>query len=48
MMVQMLDSAPDLGAGPGTRPKNFEILKFDELTDSDVFSDVNGVDIKYD
>ena len=41
-------SALDLGAGPGAGPKNFEILKFDELTDFDVFSDVNGVDIKYD
>ena len=47
MVVQMPDSAPDLG-GPGAGPKNFEILKFDELTDFDVFSDVNGVDIKYD
>ena len=48
MVVQMPDSVLDLGAGPGARPKNFEILKFDELTDFDVFSDVNGVDLKYD
>ena len=37
-----------LGAGPGARPKNFEILKFDDLADFKVFSIVNGIDIKYD
>ena len=47
-MVQMPDSVPDLGAGPGAGPKNFEILKFDDLTVFMVFSDMNGVDIKYD
>ena len=44
MMVQMPDSAPNFGAGP----KNFEILKFDDLTDFEVFSDMNGVGVKYD
>ena len=44
MVVQMPDSASDFGAGPGAGPKNFEILKFDNLTDFDVFSDMNGVD----
>ena len=48
MVVQMPDSAPDLGAGPGARPKNFEILKFDDLTDFKVFSVINDIDIKYD
>ena len=48
MMVQMPDLAPDLGAGPGAGPKNFEILKFDDLTDFKVFCVINGVDIKYD
>ena len=39
----------DLGAGPGAGPKkNFEILKFDDLTDFKVFSVINGIDIKYD
>ena len=37
-----------LGAGPGAGPKNFEILKFDDLTDFKVFCVINGVDIKYD
>ena len=37
---------PDAGLGAG--PKNFEILKFDDLTDFKVFSVMNGVDIKYD
>ena len=44
----MPDSVPDLGAGPGARPKNFEILKFDDLIDFNVFSDMNSVGIKYD
>ena len=48
MVVQVLDSALNFGAGPGARPKNFEILKFDDLTDFKVFSDMNGVDVKYD
>ena len=48
MVVQMPDSAPNFGAGPGAGPKNFEILKFDDLTDFKVFSVMNGVDIKYD
>ena len=48
MVVQMPDPAPGLGAGPGAGPKNFEILKFDELTDFKVFSVINGIDIKYD
>ena len=48
MVVQMPDSVPDLGAGPGVRLKNFEILKFDGLTDFKVFSIINGVSIKYD
>ena len=46
MMVQMLDSALDLGAGLGTGPKNFEILKFDGLTDFKIFNVINGIDIK--
>ena len=37
-----------LGTGPGAGPKNFEIFKFDDLTDFKVFSVMNGVDIKYD
>ena len=48
MVVQMPDSVSDLGAGPGAGPKNFEILKFDDLTDFKVFSVINGVHIKYD
>ena len=48
MVVQVPDLAPDLGTGPGAGPKNFEILKFDDLTDFKVFSVMNGVDIKYD
>ena len=46
-MVQVPDSAPDFGAGPGARPKNFEILKFYDLTVFKVFSDMNGVDVKF-
>ena len=42
------DSAPNFGARPGAGPKNFEILKFDDLTVFKVFSDMNGVDVKYD
>ena len=47
MVVQMLDSALDLDAGPGARPKNYEILKFDDLTDFNVFSNMNGVGVKF-
>ena len=48
MVVQVLDLVPDLDAGPDAGPKNFEILKFDDLTDFNVFSDMNGVGVKYD
>ena len=48
MVVQMPDSTLDLGTGPGAGPKNFEILKFDNLTDFNVFSDMNDVGVKYD
>ena len=48
MMVQMPDLALDLSAGPGAGPKNFEILKFDDLTDFRVFCVISGFDIKYD
>ena len=48
MVVQMLDLVPEIGAGPGARPKNFEILKFDDLADFKVFSVINAIDIKYD
>ena len=48
MVVQMPDSVPDLGARPGAGPKNFEILKFDDLTDFKIFSVINDIDIKYD
>ena len=48
MVVQMPDSAPNFSAGPGAGPKNFEILKFDNFTDFDVFSDMNSVGVKYD
>ena len=36
-----------LGAGPGAGPKNYEILKFGDLTVFKVFSDMNGVDVKF-
>ena len=42
------DAGLSAGAGPGAGPKNFEILKFDDLTDFKVFCVINGVDIKYD
>ena len=48
MMVQMPDSVPDLGARPDARPKNFEILKFDDLTDFNVLNEMNGVGVEYD
>ena len=47
MMVQVPDSAPNFGAGPGAEPKNYEILKFDNLTVLKVFGDINGVGVKY-
>ena len=47
MMVQVPDSAPDFDAGPGAGPKNFEILKFDDLQVFKVFSDMNGVSINF-
>ena len=46
-MVQVPDSAPNFGAGPGAGLKNFEILKFDDLLDFKVFSDISSVVIKY-
>ena len=48
MVVQVPDSVLNLSAGPGARPKNFEMLKFDDLTVFKVFGDMNGVDVKYD
>ena len=47
MMVRVLDSAPNFSAGPGTEPKNYEILKFGNLTVLKVFGDINGVGVKY-
>ena len=47
MMVQVPDSAPNFGARPGAEPKNYEILKFVNLTILKVFGDINGVGIKY-
>ena len=47
-MVQVPDSVLNFGAGPGARPEIFEILKFDDLTVFKVFSDMNGVGVKYD
>ena len=41
MMVQVLDSTPDLDAGS----KIYEILKFDELQVFSVFNDVNDVSV---
>ena len=41
----MPDSALEFGAGPGARPKNFEILKFDDLTNFEVFIGVKGVSV---
>ena len=45
MMVQVLDSAPNFDAGPGAEPN--EILKFGNLTVFKVFSDMDGVNIKF-
>ena len=47
MVVQMPDSVPDFGAGPGAGPKTFEILKFDDLTNLEVFIGIKGVSVKY-
>ena len=47
MVVQMPDSTLDFGAGPGPGPKNFEILKFDDLTNFEVFIGIEGVSVKY-
>ena len=47
MVVQVPDSAPNFSARPGAGPKNFEILKFGNLTVFKVFSDINGVVVKY-
>ena len=47
MMVQVPDSAPNFGAGPGVEPKNYEILKFGNLTVFKVFSYMDGVNIKF-
>ena len=47
MVVQMPDSVPDFGAGPGAGLKKFEILKFDNLTNFEVFIDIKGVSVKY-
>ena len=47
MMVQVPDSAPNFGAGPGAGPKNYEILKFANLTVFKVFSDMDGVNVKF-
>ena len=46
-MVQVPDSAPNFGARPGAGPKNYEILKYDDLTVFKVFSDMNGVNVKF-
>ena len=43
----MPDSVLNFGAGPCAGPKNFEMLKFDDLTVFKVFGDMNGVVIKY-
>ena len=43
MMVPEPDSAPDLDAGPCAGPKNYEILKFDELQVFSVFNDMKGI-----
>ena len=46
-MVKVPDSTPDFDAGPCAGPKNYEILKFDELQVFNVFSDMNGVDVDF-
>ena len=43
MLVPELDSAPDYGAGPRAGPKNYEMLKFDEIQVFSVFIDMNGI-----
>ena len=47
MVVQVPDSVPNFGTRPGAGPKNFEILKFDDLTVFKVFGDMIGVGVKY-
>ena len=47
MVVQVLDSMPDLDARPCARPKIYEILKFDELQVFSVFNDMNDVSIEF-
>ena len=42
-MVQVPDSVPNFSAGP----KNYEILKFEDLTVFKVFSDMDGVNVKF-
>ena len=42
-MVPGPDSTPDLDAGPCTRPKIYEMLKFDEFQVFSVFTDMNGI-----
>ena len=37
----------ELGAGLWCRTKKFKKLKFDDLTVFKVFSDMNGVDVKF-
>ena len=47
MMVQVPDSTPDLDARPCARPKNYELLKFDELQVFKVFNDVNDISVDF-
>ena len=47
MMVQVPDSTLDFDAGPCAGPKNYEILKFDELQVFNVFGDMNGVNVNF-
>ena len=47
MVVQILDLALDLDARPGAGPKNYEILKFDDLTDFNVLSNIKDVGVKF-
>ena len=46
-MVQVPDSTPDLDAGPCARPKNYELLKFNELQVFSVFNDVNDISVDF-
>ena len=47
MMVQVPDSTPDFDARPCAGPKNYEILKFDELQVFRVFNDVNDISVDF-